>query len=90
MTTKTLTVGDDNPAVVKCEVELDWERINVAILSAVRRSAPRHQVRDADYLRHGIPIIHSHIENAPEVQWLKRRINGEPILSFPRPSPRKS
>jgi hypothetical protein len=53
-----------------------------------RPSVPsRHQVRDADYLYHPVPIIHSHFENDPEVKWLKRRIDGKPILSFPTVSP---
>jgi hypothetical protein len=47
----------------------------------------RSRVRDADYLRKEVPIIHSHLENDPEVQWLKRRINGLPILSFPQSPP---
>jgi len=54
--------------------------------SSPRRSR-RSRQRDADWLRHDVPIIHSHFENDPEVQWLRRRINGEPILSFPTPSP---
>jgi len=54
--------------------------------SSPRRSR-RSRQRDADWLRHDVPIIHSHFENDPEVQWLSRRINGEPILSFPTPSP---
>lgn len=48
---------------------------------------PRPKTKDADYLRHAVPIIHSERENDPEVQWLKRRINGLPILSFPKPLP---
>lgn len=54
------------------------------------RRSRRARQRDADWLRHDVPIIHSHSENDPEVQWLRRRINGEPILSFPTPSPGNS
>ena len=55
--------------------------------SSSPRGSRRSRQRDADWLRHDVPIIHSHLENDPEVQWLRRRINGEPILSFPTPSP---
>jgi len=47
----------------------------------------RPKTKDADYLQKGVPVIHSKHENDLDIQWLKRRINGLPILSFPRPLP---
>jgi hypothetical protein len=80
-------------ALIRCRPQLRAQAVKSPSFSFFEERSSvlprRRRVRDADYLYHSVPIIHGHLENDPDVQWLKRRIDGEPILSFPTPLPPK-